>query len=67
MGLQDSNLQEILGSERAAKAKGTRIEIGAGTEIFQKHYKSAPEWEELKTMLVEVLNGAEPTIDKMFY
>lgn len=52
---------------RAAKAKGTRIEIGAGTEIFQKHYKSAPEWEELKIMLVEVLNGAEPTIDKMIY
>ena len=52
---------------RAAKAKGTRIEIGPDTSVYQKRYKSAPEWEELKIMLVDVLNGAEPVIDKMIY
>jgi len=53
---------------RAAKSTSTgRIEFGRGTEVFQKIYKGAPEYEELKTILVQVLNGAEPTLDKMNY
>ena len=50
---------------RAAKAKGTRIDFNVGAEVFQKIHRDKPEWEDLKTMLVNVLNGAEAPLDKM--
>ncbi len=53
---------------RAAKATTTgRMEFGSGNETFQKSFPGKPEWEELKTMLMDVLNGGEAIIDKLTY
>tara|TARA_R110000796_G_scaffold1759_6_gene7215 strand:+ start:516 stop:806 length:291 start_codon:yes stop_codon:yes gene_type:complete len=53
---------------RAAKATTTgRMDFGAGSETFQKSFTSSPDWEELKTMLMNVLNGEDAIIDKLTY
>tara|TARA_B100000780_G_scaffold14431_1_gene9702 strand:+ start:88 stop:375 length:288 start_codon:yes stop_codon:yes gene_type:complete len=52
---------------RAAKAKGNRVDIGFGTETFQQGFTTQPTFEELKTILVNVLNGAEPIKHKINY
>jgi hypothetical protein len=53
---------------RAAKATTTgRMEFNPGNETFQKMSAGKPDWEDLKTMLMDVLNGAEPIIDKLTY
>ena len=43
------------------------MEFGSGNETFQKSFSGKPEWEELKTMLMDVLNGGEAIIDKLTY
>jgi len=53
---------------RAAKATTTgRMDFGSGNETFQKSFNSKPDWEVLKTMLIDVLNGGEAIIDKLIY
>jgi hypothetical protein len=49
---------------RAVKSTSTgRIDFNSNA-IFVKRYARAPELEELKTILVDVLNGAEAPQDK---
>jgi len=53
---------------RAGKSTTTgRMEFGLGTETFQQSYSDKPSFEELKTVLIGVLNGAEPVKHKINY
>jgi hypothetical protein len=53
---------------RAGKSTSTgRIDFGRDEAVFMKKFMSNPTWDELKTMLVNVLNGEEPSQDKMSY
>jgi len=53
---------------RCAKATTTgRMNFTAGSELYQSRYTTKPEWEELKTMLIDVLNGAEPIKHSISY
>jgi len=53
---------------RAAKSTTTgRMDFGSGNETFQKSFSGKPDWEDIKTILMNVLNGAEPVIDKLTY
>ena len=47
---------------RASKSTTTgRMDFSRGSELFQTRFTEEPEnFEELKTMLIDVLNGAEP-------
>jgi len=53
---------------RAIKSTTTgRMDITSGNEVFQKRFNSNPEWDVLKKMLIDVLNGAEPVKDKLSF
>jgi len=53
---------------RAGKSTTTgRMEFGLGTETFQQSYSDKPSFEELKIVLIGVLNGAEPVKHKINY
>ena len=53
---------------RAGKSTTTgRMEFGLGTETFQQSYSDKPSFEELKIVLIGVLNGAEPVKYKINY
>ena len=46
---------------RASKSTTTgRMDFTRGTELFQQSFSTKPTFEELKIVLVAVLNGAEP-------
>jgi hypothetical protein len=53
---------------RATKSTTTgRMDFGKGTETFQKTSSAKPKWDDLKIMLIDVLNGGEAIIDKINY
>jgi len=54
---------------RAGKSTSTgRMEFGNEHVVFMKSYRSQPEWEELKTILLDVLNNKiEPPKDSLYY
>jgi hypothetical protein len=54
---------------RAGKSTSTgKIDFGRDQAVFMKWYKSQPDWEELKTILLDVLNNkVEAPQDKMTY
>ena len=53
---------------RASKSTTTgRMEFTAGSETFQMQFKDKPTFEELKEILINVLNGAEPIKCKINY
>jgi hypothetical protein len=53
---------------RAAKATTTgRMDLDAGNETFQKTHLTKPKWDDLKIMLIDVLNGGKAIIDKLNY
>tara|TARA_R110000772_G_scaffold17825_1_gene49542 strand:+ start:154 stop:444 length:291 start_codon:yes stop_codon:yes gene_type:complete len=53
---------------RAGKSTTTgKMDFGRGTELFQQFYTAKPNFEELKIMLVSVLNGAEPAKYEISY
>ena len=54
---------------RAAKASTTGVmKFTQESTVFQIRFNSGkPEWDELRTTLMEVLNGAEATIERISY
>jgi len=53
---------------RASKSTTTgRMEFTRGSELFQMRFNEKPTFEELKTTLIEVLNGAEAVKDQINY
>ena len=54
---------------RAGKSTSTgRMDFGRDQAVFMKSYRSQPDWEELKTILLDVLNNKEkPPQDPMNY
>ena len=53
---------------RASKSTTTgRMEFTAGSETFHMQFKDKPTFEELKEILIDVLNGAEPIKCKINY
>ena len=53
---------------RASKSTTTgKMDFARGTEVYQQHFKEKPNFEELKTTLLEVLNGAEPVKFQISY
>ena len=53
---------------RAAKSTTTgRMDLTSGSELFQKRFNANPEWDVLKKMLIDVLNGAKPVKDKLSF
>ena len=53
---------------RASKSTTTgRMEFTRGSETFQMRFNEKPTFEELKTTLIEVLNGAEAIKDQINY
>ncbi len=53
---------------RASKSTTTgRMEFTAGSETFQMQFKDKPTFEELKEIIINVLNGEEPIKSKINY
>lgn len=53
---------------KAAKSTTTgRMDFDVDSAIFQKRFTEQPGWDELKKMLIDVLNGAEPIKHKITF
>ena len=51
---------------RAGKSTSTgRMDFGRDQAVFMKSYRSQPEWEELKTILLDVLNDKQESPQDM--